>query len=265
MTITRKVVAGQIIDAADFRQYFGDHFSSFVKTGFEVSEGIGLVIDISAGVAYVKDSDGSMYQIVSDSIENATLADDNTNYVFLHSDNGAAYITDSTTATVPDDAILLAVVVTASGDVTIITNYANPTPLVESKQIWRGTTKTITPLTNSYINSLYGPVDHFEYLNVFENSLIKLNKLKFTVTDAGAGAISGTVYYNVGDGDVELGSFSGATNTYEYTISATQTNPSFNTYIKWTLSGTNSAGGDPTMYNRAAHNVNTIYVDMCFV
>jgi hypothetical protein len=130
MAFTKKVVAGQTIAAADFAKFFGDHFSEFVKTGFEVSEGTGLIVDISAGTAYVKDATGYMYQIVSSGTETATLADDNTNYVFLHSDNGATYITDSTTATVPDDAILLATVVCASGDVTSVTDNRMTVPIV---------------------------------------------------------------------------------------------------------------------------------------
>lgn len=122
MAFTKKVVAGQIIAAADFRQYFGDFFTEGVKTGFTVTDAGGIDVAVAAGTAYIKDASGGMHQIVSSGSESLTLTDNNTNYVFLHCDNGATYLTDSTTATVPDDAIPLATVVCASEDITSVTS-----------------------------------------------------------------------------------------------------------------------------------------------
>jgi len=183
MTFTKKVAAGQDIASADFRQYFGDFFSEFVKTGFEVSEGTGLVVDISAGTAYVKDASGGMYQIVSDATETTTLADDSTNYVFLHSDNGATYITDSTTATVPDDAILLATVVTASGDVTSVTDNRVTTP---------------SPVTPGVLSAGFISSSCYFYLNPSGTRTITLGTIKFS------GSANTLITYNVGGGEVEI-------------------------------------------------------------
>jgi len=122
MSFTKKVVAGQTIAAADFRQYFGDFFTEGVKTGFTVSDNGGIEVAIAAGTAYVKDSGGGLHQVVSSAQETLTLTDNSTNYVFLHCDNGATYLTYSTSSTVPDDAIPLATVVCASGDISSVTS-----------------------------------------------------------------------------------------------------------------------------------------------
>lgn len=122
MTFTKKVSAGQDISSADFRQYFGDFFSEGVKTGFTVSDAGGLDVAIAAGTAYVKDASGGMFQVVSSGSESLTLTDDSTNYIFLRCDNGATYLTSSTSATVPDDGISLATVVCASADISSITS-----------------------------------------------------------------------------------------------------------------------------------------------
>lgn len=128
MTFTKKVAAGQDIASADFRQYFGDFFSEGIKTGFTVSVESGLSINIAAGTAYVKDADDGMYQVVSDAIESLTATASNTNYVYLHSDNGANWLTISTSATVPDDAMLLATVVAGASSITSVTNVTSGLP-----------------------------------------------------------------------------------------------------------------------------------------
>lgn len=128
MSFTKKVVAGQDIAAADFRQYFGDFFSEGIKTGFTVSVDSGLDLNVAAGTAYVKDADGGMFQIVSDAIESLTATASNTNYVYLHSDNGANWLTISTSATVPDDAMLLATVVAGASTITSVTNVTPGMP-----------------------------------------------------------------------------------------------------------------------------------------
>jgi len=128
MTFTAKVAAGQDIKSADFRQYFGDFFSEGIKTGFTVSVDSGLDLNIAAGTAYVKDADDGMYQVVSDAIESLTATASNTNYVYLHSDNGANWLTISTSATVPDDAMLLATVVAGASSITSVTNVTSGLP-----------------------------------------------------------------------------------------------------------------------------------------
>jgi len=128
MTFTKKVAAGQDIASADFRQYFGDFFSEGIKTGFTVSVESGLSINIAAGIAYVKDTNDGMYRIVSDSVESLTATASSTNYVYLHSDNGSNWLTISTSATVPDDAMLLATVVAGASSITSVTNVTSGLP-----------------------------------------------------------------------------------------------------------------------------------------
>ena len=128
MTFTKKVAAGQDIASADFRQYFGDFFSEGIKTGFTVSVDTGLDLDVAAGTAYVKDADGGMFQVVSDAIESLTATANNTNYVYLHSDNGATWLTISTSAAVPNDAMLLATVVAGASSINSVTNVTSGLP-----------------------------------------------------------------------------------------------------------------------------------------
>jgi len=237
MSFTKKVVAGQTIAAADFAKFFGDHFSEFVKTGFEVSEGTGLVVDISAGTAYVKDASGYMYQIVSDATETTTLADDSTNYVFLHSDNGATYITASTTATVPDDAILLATVVCASGDVTSVTDNRMMTPAVKSWGIW---TETGTSMSSNdyfiYNGGAYATVSKYIYLPVCADKSFTLGTIQFTVGSLG-GSQAVSVAYNLNDSEVSIYSGRPSTATdISVDINASNTgNEDFQGYIKCTV------------------------------
>jgi len=128
MTFTAKVAAGQDIKSADFRQYFGDFFSEGIKTGFTVSVDSGLDLNVAAGTAYVKDAAGGMFQIVSDAVESLTATASDTNYVYLHSDNGANWLTISTSATVPNDAMLLATVVAGGSTITSVTNVTSGLP-----------------------------------------------------------------------------------------------------------------------------------------
>lgn len=128
MTFAKKVSAGQDIASADFRQYFGDFFPEGIKTGFTVSVGSELDLDIAAGTAYVKDATGGMYQVVSNASESLTATANNTNYVYLHSDNGANWLTISTSGTVPNDAMLLATVVAGASSITSVTNVTSGLP-----------------------------------------------------------------------------------------------------------------------------------------
>ncbi len=128
MTFTKKVAAGQDIASADFGQYFGDFFPEGIQTGFTVSVDSGLNLNVAEGTAYVKDADGGMYQVVSSATENLTATASQTNYVYLHSDNGSNWLTISTSATVPDDAMLLATVVAGGSSITSVTNVTPGMP-----------------------------------------------------------------------------------------------------------------------------------------
>jgi len=128
MAFTKKVSAGQDISSADFRQYFGDFFSEGIKTGFTVSASSGLNVDVASGTAYVKDANNGMFQIVSNAIETLTATASSTNYVYLHCDNGSNWLTISTSATVPSDAILLATVVAGASSITSVTNVTSGLP-----------------------------------------------------------------------------------------------------------------------------------------
>jgi len=128
MAFTKKVSAGQDISSADFRQYFGDFFPEGIKTGFTVSVDSGLDLDVAAGTAYVKDANNGMFQVVSNATETLTATASSTNYVYLHSDNGSNWLTISTSATVPSDAILLATVVAGASSITSVTNVTSGLP-----------------------------------------------------------------------------------------------------------------------------------------
>lgn len=128
MSFTKKVVAGQDISSADFRQYFGDFFSEGIKTGFTVSVDSGLDLNVAAGTAYVKDASGGMFQVVSSGTETLTATASSTNYVYLHSDNGANWLTISISSSVPSDAMLLATVVAGASSITSVTNVTSGLP-----------------------------------------------------------------------------------------------------------------------------------------
>ena len=185
MVFTMAITEGDNVSAQVMRTWFGDFGAEFVKTGFEVTEGTGLGAAVSAGTAYVKNADGEMYQVVSDAAESVTVTDDATNYIFLHCDNGANYLTASTSASVPDDAITLAIVVAASGDITSVTDTritsANTAP---TKQ----TISLPTVAANGYL-----------YLNPDLSVLTKICTLKV------ATGSSCTVYFNDGTTTHNLG------------------------------------------------------------
>lgn len=239
MAFTKKVVAGQTIAAADFAKFFGDHFSEFVKTGFEVTEGTGLVVDISAGTAYVKDASGYMYQIVSGATETTTLADDSTNYVFLHSDNGATYITDSTSATVPTDAILLATVVTASGDVSTVTDGRNLTPLSPQYTY-------LSPITRSIAITGSGNDTLNCQLNLFDTRILYIRNIRYSISrsngSAGDDILVEYSFDNSNFTTLRTGTNIGVTTPIYYNdiINDTSSNTSEDLYIKLTTTTTYS-------------------------
>jgi len=222
MAFTKKVSAGQDISSADFRQYFGDHFSSFVKTGFEVTDDTGLDVSVSAGTAYVKNATGEMYQVVSGAAESMTMENNDTNYVFLHSDNGANYLTSSTTATVPDDAILLGTVVTAAGDVSSVTDNRVTTPAVRSPSVVScpaGLGSTFPTATATY----------YFYLNPSGTRLINLKKIKTRGLISGAASVA--VSYDIGAGYVSIRNYTSSGSNTD-TLDVSSTDSSYNVAIK---------------------------------
>lgn len=185
MVFTMTIQEDGDVSAQEMRVWFGDFGAEFVKSGFEVGEGTGLAATVTAGVAYVKNAAGEMFQVTSSATENVTVTDVNTNYIYLHCDNGSDYLTASTSASVPTDAIVIAEVVAADGDISsvtdrrIVTSNTNPTRLVLSY-----------PSTgaNQYI-----------YLNPDLSALTKVGTLK-VLTDQTA-----VVYFHNGTSETNLG------------------------------------------------------------
>jgi len=126
MGFSRRIVAGQDVLSEDIRKFLGDHLAERIKSGFGVTGAGGLDVSVAAGTAYVKaksDSDfDQLYKVVSGASESLTMADNKTNYIYLHCDNGSNYLTVSDSNTVPDAAILISTVVTANGSIVSITN-----------------------------------------------------------------------------------------------------------------------------------------------
>lgn len=223
MTIYREIKNTQKLTSKFMRIALGGTNPSFVLTGFTASKSNSMDVDITAGTAYIKNSNNETYEVTSSATETLTLTgNDVTNYIFLHCNNGEDWLTFSTTATVPDDAILIASVVTVAGDITtvtdcrVLTNESRTRLLVDYKGIAFDNDASVTSwfLQNSPPLILY--------LNDLQTDKIKLNTLQFTyyidVDDTGQANIK--TYYNVGGSDVEISSVS---KTGSGTTSGTET------------------------------------------
>ncbi len=249
MAFSKYFVNGQTGLGEHWTQWFGDFFSNFVGNGFVITEDTGLNISISAGRAYIKDSDGLMFQVVSDASESLTMADDSTNYVYLHCDNGSSWLTTDTVGTNEDDSIILGVVTTVDSAITDITNSARVTPLIKSDHIylstnlWASTIYT-EPASGAPISGDYeqtSPKFFEDTFNVFQDKFITLEKIKFTLTAKNEkGNITDTylnslkTYYCVEDGTEVLIGTETASGTYEYELSLPVTiDPNFKPYIKF--------------------------------
>jgi hypothetical protein len=247
MAFTKKVSAGQDISSADFRQYFGDHFSSFVKTGFEVTDDTGLDVSVSAGTAYVKDATNGMYQVVSDAAESMTMENNTTNYIFLHSDNGATYLTSSTTATVPDDAILLASVLCAAGGISSVSDSRRLLPVTPSRgfitEANPGFTAGVSSGGDATTNTYY------LYLNPEPGRIMTLKTLKYYHYRYRTGTT--TIYYDIGAGPVKIRAV-GATGTYTDVIDVSNAAyPTFEPYLKFVIESGNGSAGQTTAVIKA--------------
>lgn len=122
MGFTKKVHAGQKILSGDFREYFGDFFPSGKRNGFLVEAGSDLEVIVQPGKAYIRDDLGGMYQVKSDAPQSLVSTANSTNYVYLHCDNGPSWVTISTEAQTPPDALMLATVEAGNSEIVSIDN-----------------------------------------------------------------------------------------------------------------------------------------------
>lgn len=86
---------------------------AWTTEGYDVTVSSGIIVDVAAGEALVNG-----YLVSSDATQQVTLADNNTNYLWLEPDGT---LTDSTTGSNPGNALLLATIVTSGGSITSIT------------------------------------------------------------------------------------------------------------------------------------------------
>lgn len=206
MAFSKFFVNGQKGLGENWAQWFGDFFSNFVGTGFEITEDTGLNVNISAGRAYVKDEDGLMFQIISSATESLTMTDDSTNYVYLHCDNGSSWLTTDTVGTVDTDAILLGVVTTDTGAITDIANVPRNNPMLEQEYISETISWGMSAISASSGSSFSSiTTTNYFYFNPFQNKITTLKQIKFTLDVTPNKLSSGKLYYNIGSGsDVEI-------------------------------------------------------------
>ena len=156
----------------------------------------------------------------------------------MHSANGANYLTSSTTATVPDDAILLAIVVCASGDITTVSDSRRLLPVTPSRgfitEVNPGFTAGVTSQGNASTSTYY------IYLNPESGRVMTLKTLKYYRYRYSSG--TATIYYDIGAGPVEVRAV-GATGTYTDVIDVSNAAyPTFEPYLKFVIeSGSGSA------------------------
>lgn len=237
MSFSRYFENGQKGTAENWTQWFGDYFSNFVGSGYTITEDTGLDISISAGRAYIKNEDGLMFQIISSEAETLTLTDNATNYIYLHCDNGSSWLTDSTSATVPDDAMLLGVVTTDTGAITEISNTARTTPLSKSQNILVDYTMSLPSYLGDYSTTVIA--EKILNFNPFYDKIGTIEKVMGTFTKPSAyGAVSVKIEYNVGNGDVEIYNQTISYNnpqTVSFEINETCVSEQKDCYVKLTL------------------------------
>jgi len=243
MTIYREVKNTQGLKSKYMRISLGGTNPSFVLTGFESSKSSSLDVDITAGTAYIKDSNNETYEVTSSATETLTLTgNDVTNYIFLHCDNGSDWLTFSTTATVPDDAILIATVTTVAGDITGVVDSRTTTMESRNKLLvdFKGINFWISGGITSWFDQ--GSPLLILYLNELQTDKIKLKSIKYSYYMKVYDTIDVSIisYYNIGGSDVEIetttlewedNNTSGTvTETLNVSTSSTSTIP----YIKFT-------------------------------
>ena len=96
--------------------------ADYVYTGYTMSDGGGLVVSVSEGEAVMQGE-----HVHETSALTTTLADDDTNYVYLtHAQGDAvATLTDNTTGSLPANSLLIGTVIAASGSITTISHEKN--------------------------------------------------------------------------------------------------------------------------------------------
>jgi len=194
MAITSAVIAEDTPTASVITTWLGNTQDERVVNGFLVEDDNALYVTISAGTAWVKDATGKLYQIISSAEESLLLTDDDTNYIYLHSDNGSDWLTNSTSSTVPDDAIHLATVVCASGDITSVTD-ARP---IEKHE------KVYSMLGQAHPAG--GPYNNYIHLNPSFGKYIRIKKIKYLVK-CNSNIPYTYCYYNLGAGEVQLDAY----------------------------------------------------------
>ena len=193
MAITRTIIATDTPTASVINTWLGNTQDERVVSGFLVEDDTGIYVTISAGTALIKDGD-ELYQVVSTSEETLLLTDDNTNYVYLHCDNGEDWLTYSTSAEIPADAILLATIITASGDITTVT---------DNRELGKQT-KVYSVLGQTYPAG--GTYNNYIHLNPSFGKYIRIKKIKYLVKCSSNTPYT-YCYYNLGAGEVQLDAY----------------------------------------------------------
>lgn len=95
--------------------------ADYIYTGYTMSDGGGLVVSVAAGEAVMAGE-----HVHETSALTTTLANNNTNYVYLtHAAGSATTLTDNTTGSLPADSVLIGTVVTSGGSITTISHEKN--------------------------------------------------------------------------------------------------------------------------------------------
>lgn len=218
MAFSKYFVNGQTGLGEHWTQWFGDFFTNFVGNGFEITEDSGLDINVSAGRAYLEDEDGLMYQIVSGAVESLTMANNSTNYVYLHCDNGSSWLTTDTIGTIDDDAILLGIVTTVDGAITDISDERILTPL----------TPNLSHSNQALGASWVGGGTLKMSFNPSKDRKIFFKTVAIDVSSVNATNVK--LYYNIGDTDVEVATLN-STGTKIYELNVTTDDPEIEPYI----------------------------------
>jgi hypothetical protein len=230
MAITKAIIATDTPTASVIRTWLGNTQDEKVASGFLVTDVSALNVGISAGTALIKDASGEMYQVVSTAADSLTLTDDTTNYVYLHCDNGSDWLTDSESSTVPADAILLATVVTASGDITSVTD-GRATGKYKREYCRLGMVSTDNVTYNFTI-----------HLNPSQDRYIKITKVIYAICTNPYAWVN--VYYDIGDGEVTLDETGGndgyVAQTMTFTPNTSTDDKTFDSYIRFELESTSS-------------------------
>jgi hypothetical protein len=226
MAITRTIIATDTPTASVINTWLGNTQDERVVSGFLVEDDTGIYVTVSAGTALIKDGD-ELYQVVSTEEETLLLADDNTNYVYLHCDNGEDWLTYSTSAEIPADAILLATVVTTSGDITSVT---------DNREIGKQT-KVYSMLGKTYWDG--GTYNNYIHLNPSFSKYIRIKKIKYIVNMATSTPYA-YCYYNLGSGEVQLDAYrcypAWVSSERDLTPNVTSTDKTADVYVRLYLS-----------------------------